>query len=134
MPIPTSKAYRTEYCDEVMRCLGSQMYGYRRSAGPSVASMAAQAAWTIKASSHCIQLRGSRSIRAAISPGITKVVASPPVAAPEVSCAIAVLLAAIRCHGNGGSKAGNGGALTADAGGVRVAADGDAGHHARADT
>ena len=29
----------TEYCDEVMRWRGSQMNGYSRRAGPSVASM-----------------------------------------------------------------------------------------------
>ena len=44
------------------------MNGYSRSAGPSVASMPAQATWTTRASSHCIQLSGSRSTRAAISP------------------------------------------------------------------
>src|SRR5271155_5404483 len=61
------------------------MYGYSRSAGPSVASMAAQASWTTKAISHCIQLSGSRSTRAAISPRTTTAV---PPAVPEVSCAI----------------------------------------------
>ena len=87
----------TEYSDEVIRWAGSQMNGYSRRAGPSVASMAAQASWTTRAISHCIQLSGSRSIRAAISPRTTTA-AVPPAAAPEVSCAIYLLLAATRCQ------------------------------------
>ena len=85
-----------------MRCLGSQMNGYSRRAGPSVASMHPQAVWMTRPSSHCIQVSGSRSIRAAISPGMTRV--PPPAAAPDpgVSCAIAVLLAAIRFQGVAG--------------------------------
>jgi hypothetical protein len=41
-------------------------------------------------------LMGRRSTRAAISPGMTRVVPEVAVPDPEVSCAITVLLAAIR--------------------------------------
>src|ERR1700677_3390131 len=75
----------TEYSDEVISLAGAQMYGYSRSAGPSVASMAGQGSWTAKAISHCIQLSGSRSTRAALSPRTTTAV---PTAVPEVSCVI----------------------------------------------
>ena len=109
MLIPAWKAYRTSYWECVTALAGSQMNGYSRAAIPSVEAEVDQPICTIRQISQAIRLIGRRSIRAAISPGMTRV---PPVApAPEVSCAIAVLLAATRNQGNGGGKAGKGSAL-----------------------
>ena len=105
MLIPAWKAYRTSYWECVTALAGSQMNGYSRAAIPSVEAEVAQPICTIRQISQAMKLIGSRSTRAAISPGMTKV---PPVAAPEVSCAIAVLLAAIRSQGDG--KVNRGGA------------------------
>src|ERR1700722_9250965 len=98
MLIPTCKAYRTSYWLCVMTWAGSQTNGYSLRAIPSVAPDIAQPICTIRQISQAIKLLGSRSTRAAISPGMTRVrpLAAP---APEVSCAISVLLAAIRCNG-----------------------------------
>ena len=110
-----------------MTLAGSQTYGYSRAAIPSVEAAHAQPTWMIRQISQAMALMGSRSTRAAISPGMTIV---PPAAAPEVSCAITVLLAAIRFREWRG-KAGNYGAFAADVEGARVAA-GNADHQAMA--
>ena len=93
MLIPTCKANRTSYWLCVMTLAGSQTNGYSRRAIPSVEAEVAQPTWMIRQISQAMKLMGRRSIRAAISPGMTRVVA-PAAPAPEVSCAIAVLLAA----------------------------------------
>ena len=101
MLIPTCKAYRTSYWLCVMTLAGSQMNGYSRRAIPSVEADIAQPTCTIRQISQAMKLIGRRSTRAAASPGMTRV--PPPVAAaPEVSCAITVLLAAIRFQGMAG--------------------------------
>src|ERR1700733_14085126 len=83
-----------------MAWFGSQMNGYSVAAIPSVAPVVVQPSCTIRAISKITQLAGSRSIRAAISPGITRVVVRPAAApAPEASCAIAILLAATQGQG-----------------------------------
>src|ERR1700689_113883 len=80
-----------------MAWFGSQMNGYSVAAIPSVAPVVVQPSCTIRAISKITQLVGSRSIRAAISPGITRLVVRPAVApVPEASCAIAILLAATK--------------------------------------
>ena len=90
MLIPACRAYRTSYWECVTDLAGSQMNGYSRAAIPSVEADIAQPTCTIRHISQAMKLIGSRSTRAAISPGMTRV---PPVAppAPEVSCAITVL-------------------------------------------
>src|ERR1700732_3672310 len=81
---------------------GNHMNGYSVAAIPSVAPVVVQPSCTISAISKTTQLAGRRSIRAAISPGITRRVVPPPAApAPDVSCAIANLLAASRVRGGG---------------------------------
>ena len=86
MLIPACMAYRTEYSNELMSWAGSQMNGYSVRAIPSVEAEVAQPTCTSRATSQTIQLMGSRSIRAAISAGMT--VAAPPRTVPEVSCAM----------------------------------------------
>ena len=108
MLIPAWKAYRTSYWECVTALAGSQMNGYSRAAIPSVEAEVAQPICTIRQISQAIKLIGSRSTRAAISPGMTRVPAAAA-PAPEVSCAITVLLAAIRSQGVAG-KAGKGSA------------------------
>src|ERR1700677_5257411 len=99
MLIPTCKAYRTSYWLWVMTWAGSQTNGYSLSAIPSVEAENAQPICTIRQISQAMKLIGRRSTRAAISPGMTSVL--PPLAAADagVSCAIAVLLAAIPYQG-----------------------------------
>ena len=126
MLIPACRAYRTLYWEWVTTLAGSQTNGYSRAAIPSVAAAVAQPTCTIRQISQAIALMGSRSTRAAISPGMTRVPPPAAAAAPEVSCAITVLLAAIRFKGWRG-KAGNCGTFAADVMGARVAVD-DAGH------
>src|ERR1700722_10594176 len=100
MLIPPSRANSHEYSDELMPTwFGIHTNGYSRAAIPSVDAVVAQASITSRHISQCTQLLGRRSIRAAISPGITRV---PPPVPPEASCVIAVLLAAIRCQRVGG--------------------------------
>jgi hypothetical protein len=84
------------------------MNGYILAAIASVDTATAQPICTIRQISQAMKLIGSRSTRAAISPGMTRV--APPVAVPdpEVSCAITVLLAATRGRGVAG-KAGKDG-------------------------
>ena len=77
-----------------MTLAGSQTNGYSRRAIPSVEAEIAQPICTIRQISQAMKLMGRRSTRAAISPGMTSV-PPPAAAAPEVSCAITVLLAAI---------------------------------------
>ena len=84
-----------------MTLAGSQTNGYSRRAIPSVEAEHAQPTCTIRQISQAIKLMGRRSTRAAISPGMTRV-PPPAAAAPEVSCAITVLLAAIRYQGMAG--------------------------------
>src|SRR5215469_8194740 len=96
MLIPACRAYRTSYWLWLMTLAGSQTNGYSRAAIPSVEADIAQPTCTIRQISQAMKLLGRRSTRAAISPGMTRV---PPAAAPEVSCAIAVLLAVIRYQG-----------------------------------
>ena len=101
MLIPTCKAYRTSYWLCVISLAGSQTNGYSRRAIPSVEADIAQPTCTIRQISQAIKLIGRRSTRAAASPGMTRV--PPPAApAPEVSCAITVLLAAIQFQGMAG--------------------------------
>src|SRR6516162_7934433 len=92
MLIPACRAYRTSYWLWLMTLAGSQTYGYILAAIPSVDAAIAQPTWMIRQISQAIALMGSRSIRAAISPGMTMVVVvvvPPPAApAPEVSCAM----------------------------------------------
>ena len=104
MLIPTSKAYRTSYWLWVISLAGSQTNGYILAAIASVETAIAQPICTIRQISQAMKLMGSRSTRAAISPGMTRV---PPAAArlPRYLVAIAVLLAAIRFQGVAG-KAG----------------------------
>src|SRR5277367_3967757 len=109
MLIPAWKAYRTSYWECVTVLAGSQTYGYSRAAIPSVEAAMAQPTCTIRQISQAIQLLGRRSTRAAISPGMT-IVPAAAAPAPEVSCDIADLLAAIRVRGWRG-KAGKGGTL-----------------------
>jgi hypothetical protein len=90
MLIPVSRAYSTEYSKDVMTCRGSQMNGYSRALIPSAEAEHAQPTCTSRASSQAIALTGRRSTRAAISPGMTTVAPAAP--APDLSCAIAVLL------------------------------------------
>src|ERR1700722_17812721 len=104
MLMPAWKAYRTSYWEFVTALAGSQMTGYSRAAIPSVEAEVDQPICTIRQISQAIKLIGSRSIRAAISPGMTRVPLAVP--APEVSCAIAVLLAAIRSQGMAGVNRG----------------------------
>src|ERR1700690_3316666 len=82
-----------------MTWAGSQTNGYSLRAIPSVEAEKAQPTWMIRHISQAMKLMGRRSMRAAISPGMTSV--PPPVAVPppEVSCDIATLLAAIRYQG-----------------------------------
>src|SRR5690349_6688576 len=96
MLIPACSAYRTSYWEWLMTLAGSQTYGYSLAAIPSVEAAHAQPTWIIRQISQAMPLMGSRSTLAAISPGITRV---PPAEAPEVSCAITVLLAATRTQG-----------------------------------
>src|SRR6202034_3984048 len=103
MLIPAWKAYRTSYWEGVTALAGSQMNGYSRAAIPSVEAEVDQPICTIRQISQAIRLIGRRSTRAAISPGMTRV---PPVAAPEVSCAITFLLAAPRNQGMAGVRRG----------------------------
>src|ERR1700677_4560118 len=98
MLIPACRAYRTLYWEWVMTLAGSQTNGYSLAAIPSVAAAVAHPTCTIRQISQAIKLIGRRSTRAAISPGMTRV---PPAAAPAVSCAIGVLLAAIQFQGGG---------------------------------
>jgi hypothetical protein len=73
------------YWEWLTTLAGSQMNGYSLAAIPSVEAEVAQPTCTIRHISQAIMLMGRRSIRAAISPGITKAVAPPPaVAVPEV--------------------------------------------------
>src|SRR6202035_4890005 len=97
MLIPACKAYKTLYWEWLMTLAGSQTNGYSRWAIPSVDAAHAQPTCTIRHISQAMKLMGRRSTRAAISPGITRVLPAPPAAAaaPDVSCAITVLLAAI---------------------------------------
>src|ERR1700759_2940343 len=92
MLIPTCKAYKTLYWLCVMTLAGSQTNGYSRWAIPSVAAELAQPTCTIRQISQAMKLIGSRSTRAAISPGMTRVVGAPTAPVPEVSCVICVLL------------------------------------------
>src|SRR6185312_12182535 len=101
MLIPTWKAYSTSYWLWVISLAGSHTYGYIRAAMPSVEAAMAQPTCTMRHISQAIRLLGRRSTRAAISPGMTKR-AVPAASAPDVSCAIAVLLAAVQGHGIGG--------------------------------
>ena len=78
MLIPAWKAYRTSYWLWVMTLAGSQTYGYSLAAIPSVEAAIAQPTCTIRQISQAMKLVGSRSTRAAISPGMTSV---PPAAA-----------------------------------------------------
>jgi hypothetical protein len=90
MLIPVSRAYSTEYSKDVMMCRGSQMNGYSRALIPSADAAHAQPTCTSRASSQAILLTGRLSTRAAIWPGMTRVV--PPTAPlpPGTSSAIAV--------------------------------------------
>jgi hypothetical protein len=123
MPIPTSRAYRTSYWLWVISLAGSQTNGYILAAIASVPTAHAQPICTIRQISQAMKLMGSRSTRAAISPGMTRVFPPAAVPVPEVSFAIAVLLAAAQGHGVAG-KAGEDGAFadTVD-GDVGFAAD-----------
>src|SRR5690349_22899261 len=94
MLIPVSRAYRTEYSNDVMTWCGSQMNGYSLALIPSADAAHAQPTCTSRAISQAILLTGSRSTRAAISPGTTTEVRPAPVRAPDVSSAIATLLGA----------------------------------------
>src|ERR1700722_15816518 len=116
MLIPTCRANRTLYWLCVTTLAGSQTNGYSRRAIPSVEAEVAQPTWMIRHISQAIKLIGRRSTRAAISPGMTRVVLL--LAAAGGSCAIAVLLAAIRYQGVGGVKRGIA-APTADVEGAR---------------
>src|SRR6516164_6177650 len=98
MLIPPCSANSTLYWECVITWCGSHTNGYSLEAIPSVDAPTAQPIWMIRQISQAIALIGSRSTRAAISPGMTRV---PPLEAPapEVSCAIAVLLAAVPGQG-----------------------------------
>src|SRR5690242_10403457 len=100
MLIPVSRAYRTEYSNDVMTWCGSQMNGYSLALIPSADAAHAQPTCTSRAISQAIRLTGRRSTRAAISPGMTTVApAAAPAPAPDMSCAIANLPDAILGHG-----------------------------------
>ena len=73
MLIPACRAYRTLYWEWLMTLAGSQTNGYSRAAIPSVDAAVAQPTCTIRQISQAIALMGSRSTRAAISPGMTSV-------------------------------------------------------------
>src|SRR6516165_7047576 len=113
MPTPASRAYRTLYWLWVISWAGSQTNGYIRPAIASVPTAHAQPICTIRQISQAMKLIGSRSTRAAISPGMTRVV--PPVAVldpdPGLSCAITVLLAATQGRGVAGKAGKDGGSL-----------------------
>src|ERR1700722_5010450 len=108
MPIPPSRAYRTSYWLWLISLAGSQTNGYILAAIASVPTAHAQPICTIRQISQAMKLMGSRSTRAAISPGMTRVFPPAAVPAPEASYAITVLLAATQGHGVAG-KAGEGG-------------------------
>src|ERR1700722_18192041 len=110
MLMPAWKAYRTSYWECVTALAGSQMNGYSRAAIPSVEAEVAQPICTIRQISQAMKLIGSRSTRAAISPGMTRV--PPAAAAPEVSCAITVLLTCHPVSGDGEVNRGRGSAFT----------------------
>src|SRR6202012_3740334 len=99
MLIPACRAYRTSYWECVTALAGSQMNGYSRAAIPSVEAEVDQPICTIRQISQAIKLIGRRSIRAAISPGMTRVPLAAP--APEVSLAIQVSLLPPRTRGGG---------------------------------
>jgi hypothetical protein len=71
---------------------GSQMNGYNRALIPSADAEHAQPTCTSRASSQAILLTGRRSTRAAISPGMTTAMPPSAAPAPDLPCAIAVLL------------------------------------------
>ena len=108
MLIPACKAYRTSYWLWFITLAGSQTYGYSLAAIPSVEAAHAQPTCTIRQISQAMKLLGSRSTRAAISPGMTRV---PPPAAGSRS--ILCHYSSPCCHPVQGvaGKSGKGGAL-----------------------
>src|SRR5580693_8192552 len=99
MLIPTCRANRTLYWLCVTTWAGSQTKGYSRRAIPSVEAEVAQPIWMIRQITQAIKLLGRRSTRAAISPGMTRVLPPAVAPAPEVFSVIGDLLAAIRYQG-----------------------------------
>ena len=102
MLIPTCKAYRTSYWLCVMTLAGSQTNGYSRAAIPSVEADDRPAHLHDQA-----DLPGHEAHGQAVDPGRhlagnDQSAAAGGGPAPEVSCAITVLLAAIRFQGMAG--------------------------------
>ena len=126
MLIPACRAYRTLYWEWVTTLAGSQTNGYSRAAIPSVAAAVAQPTCTIRQISQAIALMGSRSTRAAISPGMTRV---PPPRRRRLPRYLVPLRFSLlpSGSGDGGVKRGIAAPLPPMSMGARVAVD-DAGH------
>ena len=102
MLIPTCRAYRTSYWLWVMTLAGSQTNGYSRAAIPSVDAAHAQPTCTIRQISQAIEAHGQAVDPGCHLAGNDQGAAAGGGPAPEVSCAITVLLAAIQSQGMAG--------------------------------